>query len=221
MTAAPDAEREVLVGEIGPRDDAPAREPTHVRGTPDEQGSDELGDVDLVPTQRPERIGRVENVEAVDETAEIGGAPPVVWVPDEGQLTAAVEPADEEGAVADRPAGVRIVDSVAPHLRDVLAGERVVGQDRVEELPPATDRLPKHDPKRLRVECLEAPDLPVELSGAGIAVSGVRPVGEAKVCGADGHAVVPPCLRADVIGERERIPADRCPRDEVRPKATP
>src|SRR5215211_3942134 len=131
MTTRPEAEHEVLILVRGPGRDPPSGKPLHLCGVSRERRV-EAGDVDLVPAQRPERIGLVENVEAVDDAVEGGGVPPpVVWVPDEGQLTAALEPAGEEGAVTDQPAGLRILDAVTPYLRDVLAGQRVPGQHLV------------------------------------------------------------------------------------------
>src|SRR5215211_369364 len=133
MTTRPEAEHEVLILVRGPGRDPPSGKPLHLCGVSRERRV-EAGDVDLVPAQRPERIGigRVEHVEAPDDAVEVSGVPPpVVWVSDEDHLTAALEPAGEEGAVTDQPAGLRILDAVTPYLRDVLAGQRVPGQHLV------------------------------------------------------------------------------------------
>ena len=226
MAAGADPERQVLLREGRPGDDAPARDPAGLRrelgGERRGKARWRRGEVDLVPPQRPERVGRVVRRQGEDEPVEVGRVrPPVAGVPDQDEPPAGLEPADEEGAVADRPAGLRIVDPVTPDRRDVLAGQRVARQDEVEEAPPVGERLPQLDHERLRTELAEAADLRVELAGAllrGRLPGGERAVGELEVGRADLHAVVPARLRPDVVGERERLFADRHPRDEVRPE---
>ena len=145
--------------------------------------------------------------------------PPVTRVPDECELLALLEPAGQERAAADRRAGVRVVDPVEPHLRQVVSREDMLRQDDRVQLAPASERPAELDAERLRAEHPRASDVAVEhtLVERGLGEGAVLLVGELEVGGRDRAAVAPASLRPDAVGDRERLLRDGEPADEVRP----
>ncbi len=213
---------EVLHHGARPRGDPPARDLHDLTSEllTDGRSADGESEVELAAAERPERIARVE-IEAEDEAVEVRRVrAPVARVPDERELLATLESPDEEGAAPDRCTGLRVVDPVDPHLRQVLSNEGVAREhDRIQVLP-VGKRVAQLDLERLRAEDARSPDLAVELSHVECrGLEGdVLLVGEAEVGCRDRDSVRPARVRPDVIRERERLPVDRNARDEVRPR---
>ena len=162
--------REVLHHRRGPGDDAPPRKLPGFAGNLRAQGATAQSQsyVELVPFHRREWVAWVLRCETGDEAVEVRGVrPPVPRVPDEREPLSSLPALDEERAAADPTAGLRVVDPVAPDLRDVESRERVARQHHVVQLAsPVRIRLSKRDLERLRVEHADRLHLVVIPSGS-------------------------------------------------------
>ena len=110
------AGREVLEAGAYGRDQAHPGQPTNGR---DDRWWNAHGDVELAAPQLLAGIGRRPR-ESDDEPLDVGWVrPPVAGVTAEDELPAALESLDEERAAPDGSTRPRIVDPVAPDLREV------------------------------------------------------------------------------------------------------
>ncbi len=142
--------------------------------------------------------------------------PPVARVAAEDELPAALESLDEERAASDGSTRSRIVDPVAPDLREIRTAERVRREDAPEEVVPARGPRPKNHTHGLAIDGTETPDGGVEVTDFRNTVTSYRPQREDEVLRRDRNSVAPPRCRMDVVGQRERRPPRELdPRDEA------
>ncbi len=207
-------DRELLeVGTHG-RDHAHPRQPTKGR---DKRWWTDLGDIELAAPQLLAGIGGRQR-ESDDEPLDVGRVrPPVAGVAAEDELPpAALEPLDEERATSDRSTRPRIVDPVAPDLREVRTAERVRRQDVPEESPPGREPRPQNHSHGLAIDGTRTADGGVEVTELRGTVTAYRLEREDEVLGSDRDAVAPVRRRMDVVGQREWSPPREVdPRDEA------
>ena len=141
---------------------------------------------------------------------------PVAGIAPEDELPAALEPLDEERATPDGSTRPRIVDPVAPDLREIRTAERVRREDVPEEVAPARGPRPKNHSHGLAIDGARTPDGGVEVTELRGSVTAYGPEREDEVLGRDRDSVAPARLRADVVGQSERSPPRVVdPRDEA------
>ena len=155
--------------------------------------------------------------ESDDEPLDVGWVrPPVAGVAAEDELPAALEPLDEERAASDGSTRPRIVDPVAPDLREVRTAERVRRQDVPEESPPGREPRPQNHSHGLAINGTGTADGGVEFTQLRGTVTAYRPQREDEVLRRDRDSVAPARLRTDVVGQREWSPPREVdPRDEA------
>ena len=155
--------------------------------------------------------------ESDDEPVDVGWVrPPVAGVAAEDELPAALEPLDEERATSDRSTRSRIVDPVAPDLREVRTAERVRREDVPEEVVPARGPRPKNHSQGLAIDGTRTADGGVELTDFRNTVTAYGLEREDEVLRGDRDSVAPARRRMDVVGQRERSPPREVdPRDEA------
>ena len=194
-------------------DQAHPRLPTNGR---DDRWWNARGDVELAAPQLIDGIGSRLR-ESDDEPLDVGWVrSPVAGVAPEDELPAALEPLDEERATSDGSTRPRIVDPVAPDLREVRTAERVRREDVPEEVGPARGPRPKNHSQGLAIDGARTPDGGVEVTEFRGAVTAYRLQREDEVLRRDRDSVAPARLRADVVGQREWSPPREVdPRDEA------
>ena len=198
---------------LAARDEAHPRLPTNGR---DDRWWNAHGDVELAAPQLLAGIGSRLR-ESDDEPLDVGRVrPPVAGVAAEDELPAALEPLDEERATSDRSTRSRIVDPVAPDLREVRTAERVRREDVPEEVVPARGPRPKNHSQGLAIDGTRTPDGGVEVTDFRNTVTAYGPEREDEVLRRDRDSVAPPRRRMDVVGQREWSPPREVdPRDEA------
>ncbi len=209
----PDLDGELLeVGTYG-RDHAHPRQPTNGR---DKRWWTDHGDIELAARQRIAGIRSLHR-ESEDEPLDVGWVrSPVAGVAPEDELLAALVPLDEERATPDGSTRPRIVDSVAPDLREVRTAERVRRQDVPEESPPGREPRPQNHSHGLAIHGTRTADGGVEFTELRGTVTAYRPQREDEVLGRDRDSVAPARRRMDVVGQREWSPPREVdPRDEA------
>ena len=207
MPAGTDPDVQMLPGVRERRDDF---DPRHAPQLGDDLGVPRLGEVALARAEPFEYLRRSRSSTTLlkldhDAVQMREVRPPVVAVPDQRQLLAAVPVLDEEGAAPDRPARLRVHHAIAPDGFEVLAAEHVRREHGPEETSPARDPGTKDDPEGLRV------DLADRLHRAVVCGTGVirgeqlqdRGVGEDEVPSGDGDTVAPAGFGTNAVGERE------------------
>ena len=186
------------------RDQAHPRQPTNGR---DDRWWNARGDVELAAPQLFAGIGRRLR-ESDDEPLDVGWVrPPVAGVAAEDELPAALESLDEERAAPDGSTRPRIVDPVAPDLREVRTAERVRREDVPEEVVPVRGPRPKNHSHGLAIDGARTSDGGVEVTDFRNTVTAYRPQREDEVLRRDRDSVAPARRRMDVVGQRERSAA--------------
>ena len=173
-------------------------------------------DVELAAPQLLSGVG-YRHRESDDEPLDVGWVrSPVAGVAAEDELPAALKPLDQERATSDGSTRPRIVDPVAPDPREVRTAERVRRQDVAEEVAPSRGPWPENDSQGLAIDGARTPDGGVEVTELRGSVTAYRLEREDEVLRRDRDAVAPARLRADVIGQCERLPRRVVdPRDEA------
>ena len=174
------------------------------------------GDVELAAPQLVAGIGSRRR-ESDDEPLDVGWVrSPVAGVAPKDELPAALEPLDEERATSDGSTRPRIIDPVAPDLREVRTAERVRRQDVPEEVAPARGPRPENHSQGLAIDGARTPDGGVEVTELRRGVTAYRPEREDEVLRRDRDSVAPARLGMDVIGQCEWSPPREVdPRDEA------
>ena len=174
------------------RDQAHPRQPTNGR---DDRWWNAHGDVELAAPQLLAGIGSRLR-ESDDEPLDVGRVrSPVAGVAAEDELAAALEPLDEERATSDGSTRPRIVDPVAPDLREIRTAKRVRWEDVPEEVVPARGPRPKNDSQGLAIHGTRTSDGGVEVTELRGSVTAYRLEREDEVLRRDRDSVAPARLR--------------------------
>jgi hypothetical protein len=171
----------------------------------DAAGEDPVRHVQLTVPEPVDRVLALEP-EVDDDPVEIRPVgPPVARIAHERQLATSLPGLEQEGTAPDRPACLRVVDPVAPDLRQVFAAEHMRGEDVREQPSPAGKAGAEDDLDRLRIDSADTTDVSVVLLELPqpCTPGHPSPVREDEVPGRDRHIVAPARRAPDVVGERE------------------
>ena len=139
MSVRPELDGELLETGACGRDHPHPRLPPNGR---DNRWGNARGDVELAAPQLLAGIGGRRKSD--DESVDVGWVlSPVAGVAAEDELAATLDPLDEERTASDGSTRSRIIDPVAPDLREVRTAERVRREEIAEEVAPGRGPRPQ------------------------------------------------------------------------------